>query len=144
LSLEFDDLVDDGSGMCMHEKPLHDLVAVISRSPNYATITEVFSRLLAAKPHSADVEQLISVNNVLKSDDRFSLRLSTENMYLFIHYSLPALTDWDPKPTVLHWLKDKERRVRKRQKGKQQSYFKRVFPEAGQSKTSELEDSDSD
>jgi len=40
----------------MNEKPLRDLVAVLSQSPNYATITEVFSRLLAAKPHSADVE----------------------------------------------------------------------------------------
>jgi len=123
---------------------LHDLVAVISRSVNYATITEVFSRLLAAKPHSADVERLISANNVVKSDDRSSMKLSTENMYLFIHYNLPALTDWDPKPAVLSWLKDKERRGRKRRKGKQQTYFKGVFPEADQPKTSKLEDSDSD
>ena len=41
LSLEFDDLVDDGSEMCLHDKPLNDLVAVLSRSPHYTTITEV-------------------------------------------------------------------------------------------------------
>jgi len=45
---------------------------------------------------------------------------------------MPALSDWDPKQAVLHWMNHKCRRVTERKKGKQQSYFKGVFTEASQ------------
>jgi hypothetical protein len=43
---------------------------------------------------------------------------------------MPVLTDWDPKPAIIHWMNNKCRRVRDRTKGRQQSYFMGVFAEA--------------
>jgi len=39
----------------------------------------IMARILAAKPHSADVERCISANNLLKTSLRASLDISTEN-----------------------------------------------------------------
>lgn len=131
LSLEYDDLIDDADNVPhMRKKTLRDLVVTLSQSPDYTNVTKALSRLLAAKPHSADVERLISASNNLKSVSRSTMKLNTENMYLFIHYNMPVLTDWDPKPAIIHWMNNKCRRVRDRTKGRQQSYFKGVFAEA--------------
>ena len=43
---------------------------------------------------------------------------------------MPVLSYWDPTPGIVHWMKNKCRRVRDRTKGRQQSYFKGVFAEA--------------
>jgi len=72
------------------------------------------------------------------------MKLSTGNMYMFIHYNLRTLTDRDPRPAVLYWMKNKDRRDQDRQKGRQQSYFKGVFAEGSQPKGGEFESSDSD
>jgi len=127
-SLEYYDLVDDANNMPdMRKKTLRDFVVTLSQSPDYTNITKALSRLLAVKPHSADVERLISASNNLKSVSRSTMKLNTENMYLFIHYNMPVLSDWDPTPAIIHWMKNKRRRVRDRTKGRQQPYFKGVF-----------------
>ena len=133
LSLEYDDLIEDANNLPgIREKNLRDLVCMLTRSAQYSTICIVLTRLLAAKPHSADVERLISASNNLKSVGRSSMKLNTENLYLFIHYNMPVLSNWDPKPAVIHWMNQKRRRVRERTKGKQQPYFKGLFTEAHQ------------
>lgn len=109
---------------------LMQIVRYLAKSKDYETVNTAFARILAAKPHSADVERLISASNCLKTADRSRITVDTENLYLFIHYNLPPLVLWDPTPSVIHWLNQRERRVRQRPKGKQQQYFRGVFPEA--------------
>jgi len=40
---------------------------------------------------------------------------------------MPALSNFDARPTVLKWLSDKSRRKRDAPKSAQQSWFKTVF-----------------
>jgi hypothetical protein len=111
---------------------LKQLIATLvkSNTDNFSTIIEVFARVLAAKPHSADVERLISASNTLKSCDRSRMNIETTNLYLYIHYNMPVLSEWDPRAAVMHWLSEKRRRVRSRKKARQQPYFNGVFCEA--------------
>jgi len=47
------------------------------------------SQILAAKPHSADVERCIGANSLLNPLLRVSLKVDTENLCLFMHHNLP-------------------------------------------------------
>ena len=125
---------------------LKDLIATLMQSDtgNFSTVINVLARLLAAKPHSADVERLISASNNLKSSDRSSMNNETTNLYLYIRYNMPVLTEWDPKAAVMHWLNEKIRRKRDRKRAKHQPYFNGVFCEASSTaiSTSESESDD--
>ncbi|KAL5245424.1 hypothetical protein ACI65C_012834 [Semiaphis heraclei] len=99
-----------------------------------ANIRNVFD-VLAAKPHSADVERLISKSNILKSINRQSLHVETENEYLFIHFNMPALQNWDPRPAIQIWLNQNERRIKETPKAKEQEWFSGIFMEATKRKS---------
>ena len=43
---------------------------------------------------------------------------------------MPPLDQWNPKPAVICWMNERERRNQDRPKGKQQQYFKGIFSEA--------------
>lgn len=58
---------------------------------SYTEIILVLARLVAATPHSADVERSISANNLQKTALKSSIKISTENNFLFIHFNLPPL-----------------------------------------------------
>ena len=58
-------------------------------------------RIMRAKPHSADVESIISANNVPEYVHRNRMKIETENNQLFIHYNMPDLEHWNPIPAVL-------------------------------------------
>jgi len=45
----------------------------LSKSGSFNNLLTIFSRVLAAKPYSADVERLISTSNIIKSADRQNL-----------------------------------------------------------------------
>ena len=55
------------------------------------------------------------------------MKTKTENYYLFIHLNLPPIASWDPRPSVLRWLKNKDRRNKAVNLAKEQSYYKGVF-----------------
>lgn len=103
---------------------------------SYTEIILVLARLVAATPHSADVERSISANNLQKTALKSSIKISTENNFLFIHFNLPPLINWDPRNAVNYWFKAKERRVHnltvenENRQTKKQSFFKNVFPQA--------------
>ena len=59
---------------------------------------------MCAKPHSVDVERIISANNVLKSVHSNRMKIETENNQLFIHYNILYLENWNPRPAILAWL----------------------------------------
>lgn len=127
LSLEFEEIASLSNIAC---KPLPELVQCLSKSLEYPNVLTALARILAAKPHSADVERCISANNLLKTSLRSSLDISTESRYLFIHHNLPPVADWNARPSVLRWLLEKKRRVNIPTKAKEQSYFRHVFQEA--------------
>jgi hypothetical protein len=83
-----------------------------------------------AKPHSADVERLISTSNILKSSDRQSLIVETENEYLFVHFNMPPLTLWDPRPATLLWINSSNRRLRETSKAREQGWFKGIIDQS--------------
>ena len=61
-------------------------------------------RLMFAKPHNADVEIIISANNLPKSIHRNRMKIETENNQLFIHYNIPDHANWNPRLAVLALL----------------------------------------
>ena len=46
------------------------------------------ARTLVAKPHSCDVERLVSAYNLFKDDDRCSLSAETVDAYLHVHINM--------------------------------------------------------
>ena len=80
LGLEYDELLDMENITAVRKLPLTNLVGLLASSKNYMNVTTVLARILAAKPHSADVERLISCSNVLKSPDRSCMHVHTENL----------------------------------------------------------------
>jgi len=92
------------------------------------TLTVALARLLAAKPHSADVERLISSYNQLKTSDRSALSANTLSATLFIRHNMPPVAQWDPRPATCCWMTVKSRRPDQNPaKAKKQDYFKGVF-----------------
>jgi len=61
------------------------------------------------KPHSADVERLISYYNVIKTADRSQLSPDTIKDSLYIKLNMPTLSEFNPHNAVLEWLKAKKR-----------------------------------
>lgn len=87
------------------------------------------ARILAAKPHSADVERLVSSYNVLKTPDRNALAPETMQEYLYVMHNMPPLVDFDVRPAVKKWL-SVPRRESTPAKATQQEWFVGVFAEA--------------
>ena len=132
FALEYDELLglEEVQLNSLQKCSLSQKVKLLAQSEHYKNVTVSLARILAAKPHSADVERLISSCNILKSPGRSSLQIETENFYLFIHHNMPPLCSWDPRPAVVQWLRNKSRRTVDRPKGKEQEYFSGVFAEA--------------
>lgn len=110
---------------------LPHLVAKLStNSDTYPNVLTVLSHILAARPHSADIERCISANNLLKTYLRSCFKVHTENAYLFIHHNLLAMASWDPRSAVLQWLLAHHHRENMCHKARSQSHFCHVFNEA--------------
>ena len=100
------------------------MLKITLKTKCWATLTTAIARLLAAKPHSADVERLISSYNQLNVPERSSLI----SAILFIRQNMPPLAEWNPRPAIIHWLQTKERRTdQSPSKTKQQDYFIGIF-----------------
>lgn len=88
------------------------------------------ARILAAKPHSCDVERLVSAYNILKDDDRCSLASDTVDAYLHAHVNMPILSEFDVRPAVRAWFEKAKRRSHTSKKACQQPWFSDVFSKA--------------
>lgn len=150
LFLQYQELCEVHSLKLLSLPALVAHIATSSTQNNYCDILKVLARILAATPHSADVERCISANNLLKTSLRSTMNLTTENKYLYVHFNMPDLTDWIPRKAVLKWLKKKERRRNEvtsqlgKSKAVQQKYFKGVFPEAEGSGRREVQKSNAE
>lgn len=131
LNAQFNEMVNTPA---VREMTINQLVSHLKQSDGlYDELLTVFARIMCATPHSADVERMISANNLLKTSMRNSLDIKTENKYLHVHYNMPALIDWDVRATVVYWLTKKERRQHNlniendKRKAKSQRYFNGIF-----------------
>lgn len=130
LSLEYEEVISLDISTKLQDLSLSGKVQKLAKSPDYSNITIAMARILAAKPHSADVERLISCSNILKSPERSRMTVETENYHLYIHFNMPALDEWNPRPAVLRWIQEKDRRTRECLKASHQTWFRGVFGHA--------------
>ena len=137
LSLEYDELFAVDNIEDIQKITLSELVSFLASSDSYKNVTTVMSRILAAKPHSADVERWISTSRILKTIKRSSLLVDTENAYLYFYHSMPPLVEWDPRLAVLLWLKKRERREKSIPKGKEQAWFHSKFSQSSKRQASD-------
>jgi len=96
----------------------------------WKSLSIAVARILAAKPHSADVERIISYYNVLKTCKRSSLSPETIKNSLYIKMNMSVVAEFDPQPAVLKWLNSKKRHSKVQPLGRQQEWYEGVFPEA--------------
>ena len=59
-----------------------------------------------------------------------SYEYETQNLYLHIHFNMPTLEEWDPRPCIVKWLRERDHRKKNTEKACAQRWFKGVFKEA--------------
>lgn len=137
LSLQFQDIASDSKlydGLSLLET-IEKLCKTDESKKNFNVLITVLARIAALTPHSADIERSISADHRLKSKLRTSMSLETENKYLYIHYNMPVVNQWDPSTAAKLFVAEKTRRERDSTtavgtKLRAQNYFKGVFAEA--------------
>uniref|UniRef100_A0A2S2R0M5 Uncharacterized protein n=1 Tax=Sipha flava TaxID=143950 RepID=A0A2S2R0M5_9HEMI len=120
LSLEYAEVLELEEIENLHKMSMAKLVDYFATYTSFNTIIIIISRILVAKPHSTDVERLISTSNILKSSDRQSLLVETEYEYLFIHFNMPPSILWDPRPATLLWINSSNRQLKETSKAREQ------------------------
>jgi len=68
------------------------------------------SRITAAKPHSCDVERLVSAYNQLKDPYRCKMSSKAIDAYLNIPMNMSPLAEFVVRPSVRQWMATKARR----------------------------------
>lgn len=101
-----------------------------NKEGQFDTIKKGLARLVAAKPHSADVERLISLYNKIKTKDRSTMGSLQLQNQLHIQMNMGPLDAFNPTEAAIKWLTDKKRRDRPVLKKKEERFFKGVFSEA--------------
>lgn len=142
LDIEFTNCTSLNTKKIFNNKSLTEILKILLSSSKFSTLSIIFSRLLAATPHSCDVERLISSNNILKTFDRSNLTIETEALYLYIYYNMPPLEKWDPNPAILKWLSDRSRRNKECLNAKRQDWYKGIFEEYDKEQESEKQEED--
>ena len=74
---------------------------------------KLIAQIVAVSPQNMFVESAISAYDLIKSDDRSSLKRETLNDYMTIKLNMPPVTSIDLHPVVVAFLKDKDRRPQK-------------------------------
>ena len=108
---------------------LKELALKDKDSGHFHCLITSLARIVAAKPHSADDERLISVYNKAKSNDRASLSPGTIKNYLHVSQNMGDLETFDPSQAALDWLETKAEE-RLPEKAEQQEWFLGVYQEA--------------
>ena len=109
---------------------LEDLLEKALQRPVWKPVAIALARIVAATPHSCDVERLISSYNRIKTIDRSSLTPETINDYLHIDVNMPVLSEWNPWKAVQLWISEKDRRQIKSSPQMNSDYFVGVFRDA--------------
>lgn len=127
LEIEYNEIVDLGLYEKLAKLSMIERVENLIKLETYPNVLTIYSRITAAKPHSADVERFISCANIIKSAHRSSITVETENLFLYIYFNMPPLASWDPRPAICKWLDKKDRRGRDCPKDTDQEWFNGIF-----------------
>lgn len=127
LQIQFSEILSLGLDKEMINFSLIEKIKALLKAKEYEVVVTVLARIAAAKPHSADVERLISANNILKSAHRCSLDVKTENLYLYVYFNMPTLELWDPRPAIVKFIELKNRRKKDTPKAKDQDWYGGIF-----------------
>ena len=111
---------------------LQEILKVSLSNEEWITVSTAIARIIAAKPHSCDVERLISAYNILKDDDRCSLAANTIDAYMHVHVNMCVLSEFNVRPALKMWLDKAKRRIHSCKKATSQEWFKDVFSLHGQ------------
>lgn len=148
LNMQFKELCQSSH---LKKLNIYQLISHLAKSEvEFETVLIAYARVAAATPHSADVERSISSNNLIKTNLRSSLDLQTENRYLFIHFNLPSLVNWNPRKAVIHWINKKNRREHNvtidnhKRKATQQRHFKGIFVQNKENNHNSFDDIESE
>jgi len=106
---------------------LQDFLKISLTNADWRSVSVAVARLLAAKPHSCDVERLVSAYNLMKDDDRSSLNAETVDAHLHVRMNMPVTSKFDVRPALRAWFQACIRRSRPTVKAKSQEWFKDVF-----------------
>ena len=91
--MEFDDFLNMEDVEDFRKLSLRERFQRFAQSDQLPNLKTAFASILAAKPHRADVERLISCSVALKSTSRSRMLLETENLAIFMSIT-----------TCLHWI----------------------------------------
>jgi hypothetical protein len=105
---------------------LRDILCLTLNNEEWSSLSIALARLLVAKPHSCDVERLVSAYNLFKDDDRCSLFSETLHAYLHVHTNMPPLADFNVHPALHDWMTI-QRRSCETKKAVEQEWFSDVF-----------------
>lgn len=108
LHLQYMDLSNSSDEI--KKQPMFELLTYLLKPERIEFFLEtatIIARICACTPNSAYYERVISANNNLKTNKRMSLLISTENnYYLYIHFNVPVLENWNARPAVSKYLAD--------------------------------------
>ncbi|XP_064112579.1 uncharacterized protein LOC135219608 isoform X5 [Macrobrachium nipponense] len=90
---------------------LHDLVRTLASSNASPVLMTAYSRILAAKHYWTDCVEIASLSNKLDTSRKLILSAEVQSLYLYVHYNLPAMCEWDPKRALTLWLNRNRSRV---------------------------------
>lgn len=116
LALQFQNILhvaDKYENVSLTKFIIQKLTVTAESRNQFNELITVLSRISACTPHSADVERCISGNNRLKTKLRGSMKVETENMYLYVHHNMPDFQYWDPTKAAKLFIDEKMRRERK-------------------------------
>ena len=85
---------------------------ILHNDPDYQPAIVALARVIAAKPHSMDVERIVSSYNLVKSTDRSSLSGDTVQDYFVVRHNMPPVAKFDVRSAAEEWMTRRERRPR--------------------------------
>ena len=130
LALENEEILSTDDIDSLRQLSLAGLVSRFASS-SFKNVLIILARIFAAKPHSADVERLISTSNTMKNAIRSRLSVDSENEYLYIYHNMPPLALWNPRKAVHAWISSRQHQVKDTPKAPQQAWFRGILAEGG-------------
>ena len=96
------DLINGAESISTHFQLMQRLILL--DDDEYKPAMVGLARIVAAKPHSMDVERLVSSYNLIKSTDRSSLSGETLQDYLIVRHNMPCIAKLDVRQVVEEWM----------------------------------------
>jgi len=99
-------------------------------SDGWHLVSVSLARVIAAKPHSCDVEHLMSTYNLIQACDWCSLTTETIDAHLHMKLTMPVMSEFDVRPALWAWLQQwlqQDWRFKFCPKAMSQAWFKGVF-----------------